>query len=60
MHLLAVIFGPAIHFAKATGEELANSDVSTSSLYNAMASGKDGKIPDTAFPLYGDVCPEGF
>jgi hypothetical protein len=50
-----VILGPAIHIDSATGEELADVDVSTSSIYKAIAAGKDAEIPDTAFPIYGDV-----
>jgi nucleoside-diphosphate-sugar epimerase len=48
-----VILGPAIHYASAEGIE--SSDVSTSSLYAALAAGKDSKIPDTAFTAWADV-----
>jgi hypothetical protein len=48
-----VILGPSIHYADAKGIE--SSDVSTSSLYAALAAGKDAKIPDTAFTAWADV-----
>jgi hypothetical protein len=48
-----VILGPSIHYADAEGIE--SSDVSTSSLYAALAAGKDAKIPDTAFTAWADV-----
>ena len=50
-----MIFGPAIHYSHVSGDELSNADVSTSMLYASLASGKDGKIPPTEFPLWGDV-----
>ena len=50
-----MILGPSIHYADAKGIE--SSDVSTSSLYAALAAGKDAKIPDTAFTAWADVRP---
>lgn len=48
-----MILGPSIHYADAQGIE--SSDVSTSSLYAALAAGKDAKIPDAAFTAWADV-----
>lgn len=48
-----MILGPAIHYADAQG--LDKSDVSTSSLYAALAAGKDASIPDTSFTAWADV-----
>lgn len=48
-----VILGPAIHYADAQGID--KSDVSTSSLYAALAAGKDASVPDSSFTAWADV-----
>jgi len=47
------IFGPSIHYSSAEG--LDKSDVSTSTLYACLATGKDSKVPETAFSAFADV-----
>lgn len=48
-----MILGPSIHYASAEGID--KSDVSTSSLFAALAAGKKAQIPDTSFTAWADV-----
>lgn len=50
-----VTFGPPIHFARATGEELAHSDASIVMLFAIMAAGKSCAILPTLYPHYADI-----
>jgi hypothetical protein len=47
------IFGPPIHMASA--DTLSNGDVSTSTFFACLATGKDQEVPPTTFAAFADV-----
>lgn len=52
---ITAIYGPPIHIADGSNGALKDADVSTETLYEVLASGKDTKFRDIAFPAYAEV-----